>query len=78
MLKNVSYEAYLRCILRVKVRLIIYDKEAGLNNKVVKDIKEQEVYMGEMPLMTRHRYLRYQWYRTRYCLADASFARCVL
>ena len=39
--------------LRVKVRLIIYDKEAGLNNKVVKDIKEQEVYMGEMPLMTR-------------------------
>ncbi|MEQ8426867.1 MAG: DNA-directed RNA polymerase subunit beta [Gammaproteobacteria bacterium] len=39
--------------LRVKVRLIIYDKEAGLNNKVVKDIKEQEVYMGEMPLMTK-------------------------
>ena len=38
--------------LRVKVRLIIYDKEAGVNNKVVKDIKEQEVYMGEMPLMT--------------------------
>jgi DNA-directed RNA polymerase subunit beta len=39
--------------LRVKVRLIIYDKDAGVNNKVVKDIKEQEVYMGEMPLMTR-------------------------
>ncbi len=38
--------------LRVKVRLVIYDKEAGINNKVVKDIKEQEVYMGEMPLMT--------------------------
>ena len=38
--------------LRVNVRLVIYDKEAGLNNKVVKDIKEQEVYMGEMPLMT--------------------------
>ena len=38
--------------LRVSVRLVIYDKEAGLNNKVVKDIKEQEVYMGEMPLMT--------------------------
>jgi DNA-directed RNA polymerase subunit beta len=38
--------------LRVKVRLVIYDKDAGLNNKVVKDIKEQEVYMGEMPLMT--------------------------
>jgi len=38
--------------LRVAVRLIIYDKEAGLQKKVVKDIKEQEVYMGEMPLMT--------------------------
>ena len=38
--------------LRVKVRLIIYDKEAGLSNKVVKDIKEQDVYMGEIPLMT--------------------------
>ena len=38
--------------LRVKVRLVIYDKEAGLNKKIVKDIKEQEVYMGEVPLMT--------------------------
>jgi DNA-directed RNA polymerase subunit beta len=38
--------------IRVKVRLVIYDKEAGLNKKVVKDIKEQEVYMGEIPLMT--------------------------
>ena len=38
--------------LRVKVRLVIYDKEAGLNKKVIKDIKEQEVYMGEIPLMT--------------------------
>jgi len=36
--------------LRVKVRLIIYDKESS--NKAIKDIKEQEVYMGEMPLMT--------------------------
>ena len=38
--------------LKAKVRLIIYDKEAGLSNKIVKDIKEQEVYMGELPLMT--------------------------
>ncbi len=36
--------------LRVKVRLIIYDKESS--NKAIKDIKEQEVYMGEIPLMT--------------------------
>ena len=40
--------------LRVKVRLIHYDKEASGDTKVVKDVKEQEVYMGEMPLMTEH------------------------
>jgi DNA-directed RNA polymerase subunit beta len=37
--------------LRVKLRLVVYDKESGKNN-VVKDIREQEVYMGDMPLMT--------------------------
>ena len=36
--------------LRVRVRLIIYDRESS--NRAVKDIKEQEVYMGEIPLMT--------------------------
>ncbi len=38
--------------LRVLVRLVIYDKEAPAGSNVVKDIREQEVYMGEMPLMT--------------------------
>ena len=38
--------------LRVLVRLVIYDREASAKNRSVKDIKEQEVYMGEMPLMT--------------------------
>ena len=37
--------------LRVKVRLIIYDRESA--NKGVKDVKEQDVYMGEIPLMTK-------------------------
>jgi DNA-directed RNA polymerase subunit beta len=36
--------------LRVKLRLVVYDKEAPAGT--VKDIKEQEVYMGEIPLMT--------------------------
>ena len=36
--------------LRVKVRLILYDKES--TSQTIKDIKEQEVYMGEIPLMT--------------------------
>ncbi|MDD5034189.1 MAG: DNA-directed RNA polymerase subunit beta [Methylococcaceae bacterium] len=38
--------------LRVLVRLVIYDKEAPAGSKIVKDIKEQEIYMGEIPLMT--------------------------
>jgi len=45
--RGVTYAAS----LRVKVRLIVYDKESGAE-KTVKDIKEQEVYMGELPLMT--------------------------
>ncbi len=39
--------------LKVKIRLVIYDKESlELDKLEVKDIKEQEVYMGEIPLMT--------------------------
>jgi DNA-directed RNA polymerase subunit beta len=38
--------------LRVQVRLVIYDKEGA--KKVVKEVREQEVYLGEMPLMTNH------------------------
>jgi len=40
--------------IRVNVRLVIYDKEASGTPKPVKDIREQEVYLGEMPLMTDH------------------------
>ena len=47
-LRGMTYAAS----LRVKLRLIIYDREASGKEKVVKDIKEQEVYMGEIPLMT--------------------------
>ena len=38
--------------LKVKLRLIVFDvnEETGANS--VKDIKEQDVYMGDMPLMT--------------------------
>ena len=36
--------------LRVKLRLVSYDKEAAAGT--IKEIKEQEVYMGEIPLMT--------------------------
>jgi DNA-directed RNA polymerase subunit beta len=36
--------------LRARVRLVIMDKEAS--KPTVKEVKEQEVYMGEIPLMT--------------------------
>jgi DNA-directed RNA polymerase subunit beta len=39
--------------LRVQVRLVIYDKEGSTaTKKIVKEVREQEVYLGEMPLMT--------------------------
>ena len=38
--------------VRAKVQMIIYDRESPPQAKVVKEIKEQEVYMGEVPLMT--------------------------
>jgi len=47
-LRGVTYAAP----LRVKMRLVIYDKDAPAKSKVVKEIKDQEVYMGEIPLMT--------------------------
>ena len=37
--------------LRMLMRLVIYDKDA---KKVVKDVKEQNVFMGEIPLMTKN------------------------
>jgi len=38
--------------LKVTLRLIVFDVDEDTGAKSVKDIKEQEVYMGEMPLMT--------------------------
>src|SRR5450830_1799550 len=39
--------------VRAKVQLFIYDRESSsAQSKVVKEVKEQEVYMGEVPLMT--------------------------
>ena len=45
-IRGVTYSAS----LRVKLRLVIYDREGAPGT--VKDIREQEVYMGEIPLMT--------------------------
>ena len=39
--------------LRVKLRLVHYDRTAEIAH-TIKDVKEQEVYMGEVPLMTEY------------------------
>ena len=46
LIQGLSYSAP----LRIKVRLVIYDRET--NFEKVKDVKEGEVFMGEVPLMT--------------------------
>jgi DNA-directed RNA polymerase subunit beta len=38
--------------LKVTVRLTIYDQDAETGNKTIRDIKEQEVFFGDIPLMT--------------------------
>ena len=38
--------------LRVRLRLVLMDKEAEAGAHKIKDIKENEVYLGELPLMT--------------------------
>ncbi|MEE9598053.1 MAG: DNA-directed RNA polymerase subunit beta [Acidiferrobacterales bacterium] len=38
--------------LRVLVRLVVFEKDEATGTKTVRDIKEQEVYLGEIPLMT--------------------------
>jgi DNA-directed RNA polymerase subunit beta len=38
--------------LKVTLRLIVFDIDEDTGAKSIKDIKEQDVYMGDMPLMT--------------------------
>ena len=40
------------CPLKVTLRLIVFEMDEDTGAKSVKDIKEQDVYMGDMPLMT--------------------------
>ncbi len=48
LLRGLNYAAPLRAV----VRLVIYDRESPADNRAVKSIEEQEVYLGELPLMT--------------------------
>ena len=47
-IRGVTYSAP----LRVKLRMVLFDREAAAGT--VKDIKEQEVYMGDIPMMTNN------------------------
>src|SRR5580658_5147700 len=40
--------------LKVTIRLTIYDKDAETGNRSIRDIKEQEVFFGDVPLMTQN------------------------
>jgi len=46
--KGLTYEAP----LRLKVRLIVYDLDAETESRTIRDIKEQDIYFGTIPLMT--------------------------
>jgi DNA-directed RNA polymerase subunit beta len=48
LLKGITYAAP----LRVTIQLVIYDVQEGVKTGQIKAIKEQEVYFGEIPLMT--------------------------
>src|SRR6184192_4106317 len=40
--------------LKVTIRLVVWDKDPDTGAKTIRDIKEQEVYFGEIPLMTEN------------------------
>ncbi len=46
--KGMTYAAPLKIV----VRLVVFDSDPGSDQKQIRDIKEQEVYFGEIPLMT--------------------------
>jgi len=43
----------LRRPLKIVVRLVVFDTDRNIEPKPIRDIKEQEIYFGEIPLMTR-------------------------
>ena len=64
--------------LKLRVRLVVFDKEDKGPKKKVLDVREQEVYVGELPLMTERGHVHRQWNRTRRREPVAPVARRVL
>ena len=48
--RGMTYAAPMHAV----IRLVVWDKDALTGNKAIREVKEQEVYFGEMPLMTEH------------------------
>ena len=48
--KGMTYAAPLKIV----VRLVVFDTERNIEPKPIRDIKEQEIYFGEIPLMTEN------------------------
>ena len=48
--KGMTYAAPLRIV----VRLVVFETDRGSEHKMIRDIKEQEIYFGEIPLMTEN------------------------
>jgi DNA-directed RNA polymerase subunit beta len=46
--KGLTYETP----LRIKVRLVVFDVDEETENRTIRDIKEQDIYFGTLPLMT--------------------------
>ena len=46
--KGLTYESP----IRIKVRLVVYDVDESSGNRSIRDIKEQDIYFGTIPLMT--------------------------
>ncbi|MDO9558353.1 MAG: DNA-directed RNA polymerase subunit beta [Syntrophales bacterium] len=48
--KGMTYAAPLKIV----VRLVVFETESGSDQRQIRDIKEQEIYFGEVPLMTEN------------------------
>ena len=46
--KGLTYEAP----IRLRVRLVVYDVDEETENRTVRDVKEQDIYFGTLPVMT--------------------------
>jgi DNA-directed RNA polymerase subunit beta len=40
--------------LKVTIQLVVYDKDPDTEVRSIRDIKEQEVYFGEIPMLTEN------------------------